>query len=179
MTTAPWRASSSRPRSDSSVSRSIRYRSTWASCRWPGYTRTSWKVGLATGAADPAPRATPRTKVVLPAPSSPMSKTMSPGCRRLPRPSPAVSVSAGEFVTVSGKVVVAGELELQRHAVRPQHLHRGIVREEAERSQAGGPDRVLRSDAHQVSLLAAGQGFLQGRLVHHRHIACSNDAPGA
>src|ERR1700694_2614881 len=108
-----------------------------------------------------------------------MSKTVAPGCSRWPRSSPAVSVSAGELVTVSGKVVVAGELELQRHAVRPEHLHRGIVREEAERSQAGGTDHVFGRNADQHGLLAAGQGFLEGRLVYHRHIACSNDAPGA
>src|SRR5689334_9063924 len=84
--------------------------------------RTSWKVGLATCALEPVPWATPRTKVVLPAPSSPVRRTTSPVLSCSPSSMPKRSVSAGELVTcsggapcarpASGKVVVAGGLEL-------------------------------------------------------------------
>src|SRR6202521_5780044 len=176
MTTAPWPASSSRPRSDSSASRSIRYRSTWASSKRPGYTRTSWQVGLATGAAAPAPRATPRTKVVLPAPSSPVSRTTSPVRSRLPRCSPIVSVSAAELVTTSGKVVVAGLLELHRHAAVAEHLDGFVVGQEAERPQAGAADHVFGPDADQLRLLAAGQSFFQSRAVRNRNLGRADHA---
>src|SRR6202521_3741991 len=175
MTTAPCRASSSSPRSGSPVSRSIRYRSTWASCKWPGYTRTSWNVGLATGAADPAPRATPRTKVVLPAPNSPVSRTTSPVRRRLPKCSPSVSVAAAELVTTSSKVVVAGLLELHRLAAGAEHLDRFVVGEEAERPQAGAEDQLFGPNADQLRLLAAGEGFFQCRAVRDRNLCSPND----
>src|SRR5256885_4639060 len=75
--------------------------------------RTSWKVGLATGAFEPVPRATPRTNVVLPAPSSPVRRTTSPERSLSPNSMPARSVSAAEFETCpSGKVVVTGALQL-------------------------------------------------------------------
>src|SRR6202030_1681003 len=111
--------------------------------------RTSWKVGLGTGADEPAPLVTPLTNVVFPAPSSPVSRTTSPVRRRLPRCSPTVSVSAAEFVMVSGKVVVTGLLELHRVAAGAQDLDGFVLGEEAERPQAGFFERGLRPDADQ------------------------------
>src|SRR5947209_18389486 len=68
--------------------------------------RTSWKVGLMTWARLPRPRARPRTKVVLPAPSGPCRRTKSP-LRSLPASrAPAASVSSGERVTSSAEVLV-------------------------------------------------------------------------
>src|SRR5689334_25408668 len=55
-------------------------------------------VGLTTGSATPSARAAPRTKVVLPAPSSPETRTTSPGERRSASFAPAASVSAGPEV---------------------------------------------------------------------------------
>src|SRR5258708_15672476 len=81
--------------------------------------RTSWKVGLATGAADPQPLAIPRTYVVLPAPSSPFRRTRSPLRRRLPTSSPAASVSSG--AEVSREVIVATGLELHITTVCADH----------------------------------------------------------
>src|SRR6266702_7655783 len=121
--------------------------------------RTSWNVGLATGASEPVPRATPRTNVVFPAPSSPLSRTRSPLRRRRPSSSPAASVSSA--ADVSRKVVVAEVMELQRRAVCTEHLDRGVVGEIPEWPQAGGADGVLRPDANQLGLLAAGQGLLE------------------
>src|SRR5260370_28021766 len=69
--------------------------------------RTSWKVGLATGARDPAPCAMPRTKVVLPAPSSPFNSTTSPVCSFSPHSLPRSSVSAGELGGTAGKMGVS------------------------------------------------------------------------
>ena len=51
------------------------------------------KVGLVTGPSTPKARAAPRTKVVLPAPSSPLTSTTSPGRRRAASCAPAASVS--------------------------------------------------------------------------------------
>src|SRR5438874_3015267 len=55
----------------------------------------------------PRPRARPRTKVVLPAPSGPSSRSMSPPRRCAARRAAAASVSSGELVTISAEVVVA------------------------------------------------------------------------
>src|ERR1051325_4230196 len=107
--------------------------------------RTSWKVGLATSAREPVPWATPRTKVVLPAPSSPTSNTTSPVPNLSPSSIPACSVSAGEFVTSSGKVVVAGRLEL-----RSDDQHLGLDRAAADHMQAGLADGVLRADTDEL-----------------------------
>src|SRR5260370_34513523 len=73
--------------------------------------RPSWKVGLATGARDPTPCAIPRTKAVLPAPSSPLNSTTSPACSFSPHSLPRSSVSAGEVVGTSGQVGVSGALQ--------------------------------------------------------------------
>src|SRR5260370_10988304 len=130
--------------------------------------RTSWNVGLATGAAEPVPRATPRTKVVFPAPSSPLSRTRSPLRRRRPSSSPAASVSSA--AEVSRKVVVAEVMELQRGAVDAEHLDRWVVSEIPERLQSGCADSILRPDANQLGLFAAGQSLLERRTIRDRHI---------
>src|SRR5260370_15464272 len=112
--------------------------------------RTSWNVGLATGAAEPVPRATPRTKVVFPAPSSPLSRTRSPLRRPRPSSSPAASVSSA--AEVSRKVVVAEVAHLQRGAVYTDHLERRIVAEIPEWQHAGAAAGILSPDAHQLGL---------------------------
>src|SRR6266568_8821341 len=110
--------------------------------------RTSWNVGLATCAIDPAPWATPRTNVVLPAPSSPVSSTTSP-CRSLsPSSIPARSVSAGELVTSSGKVVVAAALKVR--ADHPHVLLRGQLADDLEPCLGDG---AIRAHADKLFLL--------------------------
>src|SRR5712691_4128009 len=130
--------------------------------------RTSWNVGLATGAAEPVPRATPRTKVVFPAPSSPLSRTRSPVRRRRPSSSPAASVSSA--AEVSRKVVVAEVMELQRGAVCTEHLDRGVVGEIAEWLQSGATDGILRPNANQLGLLTACQGLLERCTIRDRNL---------
>src|SRR5260370_30670236 len=130
--------------------------------------RTSWNVGLATGAAEPVPRATPRTKVVFPAPSSPLSRTRSPLRRRRLTPQPAAWVSSA--AEVSRKVVVAEVAHLQRGAVYTEHLDRRIVGEMPEWQQSGAADGILRPDANQLGLFAACQSLLQRCTVRDRHL---------
>src|SRR5260370_6769444 len=129
--------------------------------------RTSWNVGLATDAAEPVPRATPRTKVVFPAPSSPLSRTRSPLRRRRPSSSPAASVSSA--AEVSRKVVVAEVAHLPRGAVYTEHLDRRIVGEIPEWQQSGAADGILRPDANHLGLFAACHALLQRRSVRDRH----------
>src|ERR1700694_4700966 len=107
--------------------------------------RTSWKVGLATGAADPQPRAIPRTNVVLPAPSSPLRRTRSPRRKRRPSSSPAASVSSGD--EVSSEVVVATDLELKITTVQADDPNRWIDRHYTDRPHTGMDHLVLRPDA--------------------------------
>src|SRR5260370_22662843 len=130
--------------------------------------RTSWNVGLATDAAEPVPRATPRTNVVFPTPSSPLSRTRSPLRRRRPSSSPAASVSSA--AEVSRKVVVAEVMELQRGAVYTEHLDRRVVGEIPERPQSGAAHGILRPDANQLGLLAACQGLLERRTISDRDL---------
>src|SRR5260370_32822341 len=91
--------------------------------------RTSWKVGLATGARDPAPCAMPRTKVVLPAPSSPFNSTTSPVCSFSPHSLPRSSVSAGELVVTSGKMGVSRALQPDPGAAGVDDLDLALPRE--------------------------------------------------
>src|SRR5271157_1835786 len=58
------------------------------------------KVGLVTGSLTPSALAAPRTKVVLPAPSSPRTSTRSPSSRFAARAAPAASVSCGPTVSM-------------------------------------------------------------------------------
>src|SRR5438067_3020656 len=95
-----------------------------------------WKVGLATGDLEPVPCATPRTKVVLPAPSSPVRRTTSPERNVSPSSMPARSVSAGELLTRSGKVVVAARLE-----VNARDVDLGRVRQPADLVETRRLDR--------------------------------------
>src|ERR1700674_3566248 len=148
----------------------------WASCTRPGYTRTSWNVGLATSAGDPAPRATPRTNVVLPAPRSPSSRSRSPCRSWRPKLSPAASVSAAELVTTSSKVVVAAQVKPERRAVGADHPDRGVLREDAQREQAGAPNHVFGTDANQLGLLAAREGHLPGGALGQGDIGRPDDA---
>src|SRR3954449_2867097 len=55
-------------------------------------------VGLVTFAVTPSARQAPRTNVVLPAPSSPLTSTTSPGPRSAASRAPAASVCSGELL---------------------------------------------------------------------------------
>src|SRR5258708_19695653 len=125
------------------------------------------------------PRATPRTNVVFPAPSSPVSRTRSPTRRRLPKRSPKASVSAGDLVTWSRKVVVAAEPHFHRMAVGAHDHDRGVLREDAQRSQAGPLDQNFWTDAHELGFFPAGQRVLQGRPVGDRNVGAADNASGA
>src|SRR5687767_5640159 len=54
------------------------------------------KLGLVTGVVTPSARHAPRTNVVLPLPSSPLTRTMSPGRSVFASSAPSRSVSAEE-----------------------------------------------------------------------------------
>src|SRR3954470_21136769 len=64
------------------------------------------KVGLETGSRTPRARAAPRTNVVFPAPSSPETRTTSPGRSRAASRAASASVSAGEFVVLCKDVTI-------------------------------------------------------------------------
>src|SRR5207247_1539119 len=136
--------------------------------------RTSWNVGLWTCASEPVPRAMPRTNVVLPEPSGPASSTRSPAFRRDPVCSPSASVSAAEAVVTSRKVVVAtcrylGALE----------IHLALPREHADHGEAGLPDQVFGTDAHELHLLPARQRVLERCAVGHRDVVSAEVASAA
>src|SRR5712692_1507576 len=132
--------------------------------------RTSWKVGLATGACEPVPWVTPRTNVVLPAPSSPVSRTTSPTPIRAPSCLPSSSVSAGEFVTRSGKVVVARAAQDDRCAAGVHYLDDAVGGQLAHRLQARLLEECLGADADELGLLAAGQRIFQRSPRRPRHV---------
>src|SRR5437899_12600914 len=136
--------------------------------------RTSWKVGLATGAADPVPRAIPRTNVVLPAPSSPFRRTRSPRRRRRPSSSPAPSVWAGD--EVSREVVVANEPHLHRFLVWADHSNLGVACERADGSHARLLDHGFGASAHKLGLLTARERVQGGRALSHGHLRGTDDA---
>src|SRR6266849_3043041 len=139
--------------------------------------RTSWNVGLATAADEPAPRAIPRTNVVFPAPISPLRRTRSPLRRRRPSSSPAASVSSG--AEVSRKVVVTGDIELHRRAVGAQHLDGRVVGEIPERPQTCPAENIFRADADQLCLLAARQRLLECCCFRDRNLCGADNAAGA
>src|SRR5690348_12414052 len=122
--------------------------------------RTSWKVGLITWARLPRPRASPRTKVVLPAPRGPCSSTRSPLRRRPASRSPAASVSSGEWLTSSAEVLVAAL------ALLAVDQDAAVVGEGADHGQR---PRAARPGADQLDLLAAVQRLLQVGAGRHRH----------
>src|SRR6516225_7846807 len=70
----------------------------------PAYSLTSTKVGLVARTLAPRPRTSPCTKLVLPAPSSPVSATTAPGPSVAPSRSPAASVAAALGLTISAAV---------------------------------------------------------------------------
>src|SRR3954468_3198100 len=81
------------------------------------------KVGLVTGTPTPSARAAPRTKVVLPAPSSPETRTTSPARRPSASRAARASVSAAESVSVAAMGGAATQRqpgEHQRHADQRQ-----------------------------------------------------------
>src|SRR5260370_40509062 len=132
--------------------------------------RTSWKVGLATGARDPAPCAMPRTKVVLPAPSSPFNSTTSPVCSFPPHSLPTSSVAAGEVVVTSGKVVVSGAVQPGRGAAGVDDLDLAVAGERPNRLQACPLQQLGGAGAHELGLFAACQGVLDGGAGRARHV---------
>src|ERR671935_2991959 len=67
----------------------------------PPYSRTSVNVGERTGPSTPSALAAPCTKVVFPAPRSPVSETTSPGRSTDAMASPAALVSSGDDVESS------------------------------------------------------------------------------
>src|SRR5216683_1775062 len=130
--------------------------------------RTSVNVGLWTCSSDPVPRATPRTKVVLPEPSGPASSTRSPALRRDPVSSPSASVSAAESVVTSRKVVVATPSNLGAFKI-----HCALAREHADVDEPSPANHVLRPHAYELHLLPARQRVLE------RCSRCDRDVAGA
>src|SRR4051812_6672140 len=65
-------------------------------------------VGLVTGPSTPSARQAPRTKVVLPLPSSPCTSTTSPGSSRRPSSAPRASVASA----LSGSALMAPKSDL-------------------------------------------------------------------
>src|SRR6266702_2597985 len=110
----------------------------------------------------PRPRARPRTKVVLPAPSGPSRRSRSPRRRCAARRAAAASVSSGEWVTISAEVVVAA---LALLAVDQDPAVPGERPDDREGAGDG-------TAAHQLDLLAPDQGLLEGGAGGHR------DKPG-
>src|ERR1700687_2401825 len=136
--------------------------------------RTSWKVGLATGAAEPQPLAIPRTNVVWPAQSSPLRRTRSPRRRRRPSTSPAASVSSHD--EVSSEVVVATNLHVEITTVRADHANLWVCCHHADRAHARVDHLVFGSDAHQLGLFPTRQRILDRRARSDRHVGGTNHA---
>src|SRR5690349_833345 len=74
----------------------------------------STKVGLVALVATPSARTRPCTNTVLPAPSSPLSATTSPGPSVAPSRAPAASVSSGDVVVSSAPMGEPTECLAQR-----------------------------------------------------------------
>src|SRR6478609_2769446 len=81
------------------------------------------KVGEVTGPSMPSARQAPRIRVVLPAPTSPLTTTTSPGSSRSASSAPSASVSAAELV-VAG---LAKEVELVGGGLWRRLILRGLV----------------------------------------------------
>src|SRR3954469_21780463 len=73
-------------------------------------------VGLVTGPETPSAWQAPRTNVVLPAPISPRTSTMSPGASRAARSAAAASVPAGLELLIGRAHAQAGPGQHQREA---------------------------------------------------------------
>src|ERR1700694_2618308 len=133
--------------------------------------RTSWKVGLWTPWLIPRPRARPRTKVVLPVPSSPARRSRSPGARVAATSSPNASVSAIERVTRSGKVLVAAIRDGALVAVRVTHDHAAAGLQRADGGKPRRGPHVRRPGADQLRLLPTSKRLQRGRARRRRHEA--------
>src|SRR6266853_332960 len=136
--------------------------------------RTSVNVGLCTCSSDPVPRATPRTKVVLPEPSGPASSTRSPAFKRDPVSSPSASVSAAEAVVTSRKVVVATPRNLGAF-----ENHCALSSEDANGGEPGAANDVLGPDAHELHLFPARQRVLERCSCCYGNVAGLEVAPAA
>src|SRR5437764_8113718 len=100
------------------------------------------KVGLVTGPPKPRALAAPRTKVVFPVPSSPLTSTRCPGRSRLASSAPALSVSSGDPESILMRSVceiVPGAVTVRR---RDEHTRRGA--ESTRRCRLPGPVRRAR-----------------------------------
>src|SRR5436190_1596109 len=112
----------------------------------------------------PVACATPRTNVVFPAPSSPVKRTTSPGRSLSPSSIPTRSVSAGELVTCSAKVVVAGASES-----RARNVHDLLGNHLADHVEARFGHQAPRPHAHKLSLLPARQRLLERGTLRTRN----------
>src|ERR1700745_2590687 len=106
-------------------------------------------VGLVTGSVTPSARAAPRTSVVLPAPTSPLTSTTSPSRRPSASSPPSASVCSGPVVSTV----------------------RGVTRRNVEAALAGAHTYAqgLKMTGPRENGARAGRLLLEGwRQVHHR-----------
>src|SRR5919197_1893990 len=129
--------------------------------------RTSWNDGLMTSAATPMPRARPRTNVVLPAPRPPPSRSRSPAARWAPSRSPAASVSSGDSVTRSRKVVPPPVGDVDAVALAVQHHDRSVAGQLADGVEAGRERRGTHAD--ELHLLPARDRLERRRALGRGH----------
>src|SRR5712691_1488369 len=120
----------------------------------------------------------PRTKVVLPAPRSPLRRTRSPCVRVAPNFSPAASVSAGEVVTRSSKVIEAAHVHLQRHSIAADDLDDWIIGQRPKWDEPSAPDHLLRPNAYELCLFPTGERLLPARAFDRRNVRGPDDASG-
>src|SRR3954454_12870667 len=109
------------------------------------------KVGLVTLAVTPRARHAPRTKVVLPAPSSPLTSTTSPGPSPAASRAPAASVSSGELLKEAQLLDVTGLRLCVRLVLGLLGHQRGQLREvlAQELLDRTGPQRGRRVEQRQ------------------------------
>src|SRR3954468_19928042 len=110
------------------------------------------KVGLVTFAVTPSGRHAPRTNVVFPAPSSPLTRTTSPASSSAASRAPAASVCSGELLEqaqllgVTGLRLLLGVLGQKRGQLRevlPEQLLHRVSAERGRRME----DREQQHDA--------------------------------
>src|SRR5207244_4253696 len=106
--------------------------------RPPGYSVSRLNDGLWTRSGSmPRPRASPRTRQVLPAPSSPTRPISSPPRAARPSASPSASVSSGVWVVTSRTRTVASPARRLGAGRRLQALEgHGQLGEEVAREEA-------------------------------------------
>src|SRR5438445_11095634 len=108
-------------------------------------------VGLVTGRSTPSARHAPRTKVVLPAPSSPETVTTSPGRRSAASPAANASVSSGEddSSSIRGPYLEEAELHGRLRRGRDEHgLRLGLGDERAAEQLGEAPEVRLEHLEH-------------------------------